>query len=239
METLNRGVLEPGLSDSTNNLSLIYGNKSGIETDGFVTEDSVLNTKIAMLPDSSWVKVTLTFATPTNWNDLKKFMASHEAVNFYNAILDRSVEVANEVGIRLAPVSANNFDSLTAMPKPYSSDFIKKIEKDYPQLLQQVTNTTSEDEVKQFLTSNIQYLLDHFEDDLEQSNSPKVDNSNRVSSHDQLKLLIDQIDQMQANELLFSKIQVSLSKDQFATFVTDQEFFYATLDDLAVFSMSE
>ena len=235
-DIIARGVLEQGVSVATHDLSLIYGNRSGIETEEIVSKDSVLNSKIAMLPDSSWVKVTLTFTAPKKWNELKDFMGSHEEVVFYNAIIDSSAESADEIGIRLALESANNLDSFTSMSRPYSHDFIKKVEKDYPRLLQQVTNTATEDEIKQFLTSNIQYLLDHSEDNLDRANIPKADNTNSNSNQEAFKLLVDQI---KTDELFFSKIQVSLPKDQFSTFVTDKEFFYATLDDLALFSTNK
>lgn len=232
-EVMDRGTIETSVSDSSNALSLIYGNSNALETDELVSEDSVLNQKIALLPDSSWVKVTLTFSEPKTWDELKNFMSLHEDVVFYSSILDSETEAVSKIGIRFVPESNNNLDSVTIMPPTYSSDFINKIENDYPGLLQQLNNMSTEDEVKQFLTSNIQYLLDHSEDDMERSYLSVKEDTN--GNQEDLGLFSDQI---KNSGLQFSKVQVSLPKEKFSTFVTDQDFFYVTLDDLSLFSIN-
>lgn len=230
-EIMDRGIIEPGISDSTNDLSLIYGNKNDIETNEIVSEDSVLNKKIALLPDSSWVKLTLTFANPKSWNELQAFMRLHEDVVFHSSIVENRDPLSAEIGIRLTPEFNDSITTLTAMQMPYSNDFVTKIEKEYPQLLSQITKTSAESQVRLFLKSNIQYLIDHLADDVYQDTlSDREESKSEESQFESLK------EKIESENLSFSKIQVSMPKEMFSQIVEENEFFYATLDDISLFN---
>ena len=230
-EIMDRGKIEPGVSDSTNKYSLIYGGKKDLIHDEIVSDDSVLNSKIALLPDSSWVKVTLTFTEAKNWTELQEFIQKQDDVVFHSALIDSGVSALSEIGVRFSPQSNDNLTEITALPVPYSKEFVTKIEDDYPELLSQITQYSSETQVKSFLKSNISYLIDHMDDNFYEISLPGTEET--ASKEEQLESVRENIEK---EDFLFSKVQVSFPKKMFTQFVNKNDFFYATLDDLSLFN---
>ena len=234
----------------TNTTRLIYGDNNGMLTRELFISDANqsgeqaddLQTKIDQLPESSWIKLGLTFKKPLTWQELNTFIEKYSEVTFYKAFLaiNRNQDT---IGVRLNYVPdspANSFATVN-----YRAEFTKKIEADYPNLFRRdsvVNRSESEAEITEYLTSNLQYLLDHPEDDLTAYrdltfNDSDSDDEPRYSEQKMMyELYTDSLASLEKNGLKFDKIEVALPKSVYDDFVTADNFYYVHLKDLSLFS---
>ncbi len=236
--TMNKGEVDTTAVTTNNDTSLIY-NSSGYRNEYSIYEDeksdtdtSNLKSKIDKLPESSWLKLRLSFQKSLTWQELQQFISEHPEVIFYTAKLKNS----HDLGVRL-DYEDNYQDSLGGfVTQRYTSKFVEKLEKKYPRLISltgSLSPSTTDEAVKEFLISNFTYLLDHPEDNLE-----KMMNESSPYLKEQQQNYQHALAAIKNDELEFSHIEVAISKSVYPTFVITENFYYVTLEDLALFSMN-
>ncbi|KAF1303998.1 hypothetical protein [Candidatus Enterococcus willemsii] len=236
---LNATTIEKGkiIESSGNPTGLTFSQSSfnvlALENDYFVNFDSSeLHPKIADLPDSSWLKIQLTFKEPKSWEELTTFIQQHEEVNFYTASIEMAqsnLQPDRNLGVRLE--QHTNYHTLTL---DYDSRYTRQLEMTYPNLFSHdsaLPLATASKDVKEYIQSNVQYLLDHPED--------KMAAAGISYTNDDEEFYQTTLDYLENTDLRFDKIEVALPKDTFASFVTDQDFYYVKLRDLLFFSLMD
>lgn len=215
-EVINKGSLVSSINDSMNKYSLLYGENSEVGVDVSLAETSELNEKINQLPDSSHLKVTLSFKSEQNWTNLISYLKKHPNILVYSASIS-NVESNQNIGIRFNPVTNLNSE-LTNFE--FSNDVTNRFDKKYNNLLNKPTLNSSEADVKKFILSNINYLNDDLS---KQDKNPA--------------LTIDKKIQLKDNDtIMFSNITVSFAKSEWNSIIKEDLFHSVILNDLSLFS---
>lgn len=234
---MDKGEVDTTAVPTNNNTSLIY-NHSGSYPEYSIYDDeksdtntSKLKSKIDSLPESSWLKLCLSFQKSLTWQELQQFISEHPEVIFYTATLKDSYNL----GVRLD--YEDNYQGALGgfVTQRYASKFVEKLEKKYPRLISltgALPPSTTDEEVKEFLISNFTYLLKHPEDNLE-----KMMNGSSSLVEDEQQNYQNALTTLKNDELEFSHIEVAIPKSVYSTFVTTENFYYVTLEDLSLFSM--
>lgn len=215
-EVIDKGSLVSSINDSMNKYSLLYGENSEVGVDVSLAETSELNEKINQLPDSSHLKVTLSFKSEQNWTNLISYLKKHPNILVYSASIS-NVESNQNIGIRFNPVTNLNSE-LTNFE--FSNDVTNRFDKKYNNLLNKPTLNSSEADVKKFILSNINYLNDDLS---KQDKNPA--------------LTIDKKIQLKDNDtIMFSNITVSFAKSEWNSIIKEDLFHSVILNDLSLFS---
>ena len=202
--------------------SLIYGSHQNVQEP--VSEQSELIQKIKQLPQSAWLKLNLTFSKEKTWDEVRDFLKKHPNLAVYTATIGN-----NEQQLRFSNLEKD---------VQYSEDFKTTIHKQYPELLRNISKSTTATQVAQHLQSSAQYLLDHPEDNLmlydpSFSKAQKQDLQAQRQTNYQ-----DLLSTIKNKELTFTQIEVGLAKTDFEPFVTPEQFAYVQLQDVALIKMN-
>lgn len=151
-----------------------------------------------------------------NWTNLVSYLKKHPNILVYSASIN-NVESNQNIGIRFNPL--NNLNSeLTNFE--FNNDVINRFDNKYNNLLNKPTLNSSEEDIKKFILSNINYL----NDDLSKQDKNSA-------------LTIDKKIQLKDNDMImFSNIIVSFAKSEWNSIIKEDLFHSVILNDLSLFS---
>lgn len=254
MYTLNRNQLQ----DETNYGSSDANYYGGVLAEVNLTGDSEfsgaddLASRIADLPDSAWVKLEVR-PKSQSWAAISELINNHPEITFYSGkIVEPSVNSGEympssfNVGVRFGrPQSTvETVGNLYVQSQIYNSEYQNKLEEDYPKLFRlngQFGAHQTEEELRQYLSSNLQYLVDHQEDSLDTYRYPASDFYEELYGEDFDQAASDKayydnlIEAVETGDLKFDSLLIALPKDLYADFVNGDNFYTANLLDVLMF----
>lgn len=140
-----------------------YYNKNA---DGSRSWDTLLQ-QVSELPESSWIDVEMMLSEPLDLEGVRSLAETTEDTEVLSGKLEYNEKQdysENVWGVRFA---RNRF--LSGIPADWDGTaFKQKLDKQYPMLTREeaITLDTKEADIKTFLCSNLQYLIDHQDADL-------------------------------------------------------------------------
>lgn len=178
-----------------------------------------IKNKLQQLPDSSWVYLDVTLSESINLQQLKELEKKFPDSRIFSAAIENVIPNGmswDAYALRFLPTD------YTFMPMVQSEAVKSQLEEKYPRLMRResVSLTSSEEELKTFLTSSLRYLKDHQKDDfdtylarksIEENDNPEIeyDLDEEESESEALTRLLKSL---KKEPLKFSSIRLAVPK---------------------------
>lgn len=210
--------------------------------------------KLAQLPDSSWLKLKLKPQDAVSLQSLQELVAKQPELQLLSGIVWSKNKNNQRWGLKFSGKDGMDF-SIKNMAEGMGAEFQHK----YPMALGQakLSPETSEEELITYYTSNIQYLLDHQQDDLLHQLSAKYsfelmsEYASKTSEEFTFKSaedfyhtsffpeteLKDQLAFLKEQGLKFDGLTVSIPKNKLQDFLKDAPAGNYTVEDVTLINL--